>query len=332
MRVRIPSFHPTDGTRHKKTFLWFSFKNGFHHALVAKWIKAPEYESGDYEFESHRVYKNNGPLTYANRLQLPDLDSGFFSVRVRGGSLFQTFLRFLIYLKMRKTLNNEARRKIIISKNSLCEECGVGEEWNGKKLTLEVDHIDGNSQNNLNTNFRVLCPNCHSQTGTFSRRKYVSYKSIKIEDIENIIQLDWNLIDIFHGLKLNQRNPLCVNYIKNLLKNYSGSNIRIIRLKDKFIYGIVLEKTIKEKKIKYEYSRLSNDYLIKILIKNIEMSNISFTQHGWVKEVSKILLIKPQKVTSWMRREMPEFWNKKCFKRKGTIQVDAAIVQEHDVG
>lgn len=41
--------------------------------------------------------------------------------------------------------------------------CGQGVEWNGKKLVLEIDHIDGNCINNVFDNLRFICPNCHSQ-------------------------------------------------------------------------------------------------------------------------------------------------------------------------
>jgi Zn finger protein HypA/HybF involved in hydrogenase expression len=56
-------------------------------------------------------------------------------------------------------------------KKSKCEECGISETWNGKFLTLELDHIDGNNRNNSLDNLKILCPNCHSQTPTFRGRK-----------------------------------------------------------------------------------------------------------------------------------------------------------------
>ena len=51
-----------------------------------------------------------------------------------------------------------------------CESCGTGEMWNNKALTLQLDHIDGNSDNNSLDNLRILCPNCHTQTETYGAK------------------------------------------------------------------------------------------------------------------------------------------------------------------
>jgi hypothetical protein len=50
-----------------------------------------------------------------------------------------------------------------------CEICGIS-EWNGKSLTLEIDHIDGIHANNHPNNLRIICPNCHSQTDTYKAK------------------------------------------------------------------------------------------------------------------------------------------------------------------
>lgn len=52
-----------------------------------------------------------------------------------------------------------------------CAECGIDPMWNSKKLVLQLDHIDGDRLNNARANLRLLCPNCHSQTETFSTGK-----------------------------------------------------------------------------------------------------------------------------------------------------------------
>ena len=51
-----------------------------------------------------------------------------------------------------------------------CQICGLEKIWNDKKLTLIIDHINGNSSNNRPENLRLICPNCDSQLSTFNGR------------------------------------------------------------------------------------------------------------------------------------------------------------------
>jgi hypothetical protein len=41
----------------------------------------------------------------------------------------------------------------------------------GRPIPLEMDHIDGNNDNNVIDNLRILCSNCHAQTPTFRNRR-----------------------------------------------------------------------------------------------------------------------------------------------------------------
>ena len=47
-----------------------------------------------------------------------------------------------------------------------CEVCSIS-DWQGKPITLQVDHINGDAGNNEPDNIRLICPNCHSQTDSF---------------------------------------------------------------------------------------------------------------------------------------------------------------------
>ena len=63
-----------------------------------------------------------------------------------------------------------------------CAVCGIN-EWQNKSLTLEVNHKDGNAENNVLDNLEFLCPNCHSQTDTFrakNKNSARSYRRIKV--------------------------------------------------------------------------------------------------------------------------------------------------------
>lgn len=52
-----------------------------------------------------------------------------------------------------------------------CATCDGPPEWKGKPLVMVLDHINGKSNDHRKENLRLLCPNCNSQTSTFSRRK-----------------------------------------------------------------------------------------------------------------------------------------------------------------
>jgi len=51
-----------------------------------------------------------------------------------------------------------------------CAECNTEKTWNNKPITLEIDHVNGHSEDNRLENLRMLCPNCHSQTNTYRRK------------------------------------------------------------------------------------------------------------------------------------------------------------------
>lgn len=64
----------------------------------------------------------------------------------------------------------ETLKKYLLERDPRCSECEQGETWNGKPLTLQIDHIDGDSDNTRLSNCRLLCPNCHTQTETYGAK------------------------------------------------------------------------------------------------------------------------------------------------------------------
>lgn len=75
------------------------------------------------------------------------------------------------YAAMKCRVKGQLYKKALIAeglKKDVCEDCGQLPVWNGKELVLQIDHIDGDSANNKFENIKVCCPNCHSQTETWS--------------------------------------------------------------------------------------------------------------------------------------------------------------------
>lgn len=69
------------------------------------------------------------------------------------------------------TYNRSKLKGRIIKGNLIpyvCASCGNEGEWNGKPLSLQLDHENGINTDNRISNLRFLCPNCHTQTDTYA--------------------------------------------------------------------------------------------------------------------------------------------------------------------
>ena len=87
---------------------------------------------------------------------------------------------------------HHVKRRIIKEKllEYKCQCCGLGDEWNGKPIVLQLDHINGVNNDHRIENLRFVCPNCHTQQDTYSAKnrfnssrqpkKYVTKKSITV--------------------------------------------------------------------------------------------------------------------------------------------------------
>lgn len=69
-----------------------------------------------------------------------------------------------------KARTSNLRNALINFKENKCECCG-NTEWLGKPIKLEIHHIDGDNTNHDLNNLQLLCPNCHSFTDNYRKKK-----------------------------------------------------------------------------------------------------------------------------------------------------------------
>ena len=86
-------------------------------------------------------------------------------------------------------------RRHVINNNLIpyrCAICGCV-EWQGRTLSLELDHINGINNDNRIENLRFLCPNCHSQTTTYgSRNQQRNDSEYEIsDDLRDLIETEY---------------------------------------------------------------------------------------------------------------------------------------------
>lgn len=142
------------------------------------------------------------------------------------------------------TINSEVsnttlrRHYIKDNKKYECVICNIN-NWQNKNLTLEIDHINGIRNDNRIENLRFLCPNCHSQTDTYSNKNGSSNKN-RIDDQKKI---DISYCDICN-IETRGYGEICNNcrieqsmkfYVsKEELQNLIDSNLSIVKISKMF--------------------------------------------------------------------------------------------------
>lgn len=116
---------------------------GGNHKALTKWCSVHGLELPVFK----RVYSEDHAISLSTPDELVFIENSAYSSRAG------------IKKKLRK-----------IWKEWTCADCGIGEEWNGKSLTLQLEHRNGIWNDNRLENLELLCPNCHSQTDSFAGR------------------------------------------------------------------------------------------------------------------------------------------------------------------
>lgn len=108
-------------------------------------------------------------------------------------------------------INTLTLRRLMIEEGKpyKCEECDIIPMWNGKPLTIQIDHINGVNIDNRIENLRFLCPNCHTQTETHGNKSQRDKKyRIIYEDIGKISEKNCLVCEKMF-LPKNRNQTLC---------------------------------------------------------------------------------------------------------------------------
>lgn len=112
------------------------------------------------------------------------------------------------------------RRRVIDEQKHACNLCGLS-RWRGEKISLEIEHKDGNHFNDLRENLEALCPNCHSLTETWRGRNKDSRGKVSDEFLLEALQKTETIRQALIVVGLSPRGK---NYVraKNLLATLSN--------------------------------------------------------------------------------------------------------------
>ncbi len=73
------------------------------------------------------------------------------------------------YLQNKHSIQSFKLRNRLLKEGIFERQCSCcrGRTWLGAPIPLELDHINGDRDDNALKNLRLLCPNCHAQTPTY---------------------------------------------------------------------------------------------------------------------------------------------------------------------
>jgi 5-methylcytosine-specific restriction endonuclease McrA len=110
-----------------------------------------------------------------------------------------------------------------------CERCGNEGEWMGQTMTLELHHINGDHFDNRLENLQILCPNCHSLTDSYRRRKAIRRKEIPKVIRRNAYSCKCLYCGNEFGTDRGNRKFCCLDHYRKYSQNIVGDDSSIKR-------------------------------------------------------------------------------------------------------
>lgn len=117
--------------------------------------------------------------------------------------------------------SHSLRRRLIREglMSPICSNCGLS-EWQGMPIPLELDHRDGDRNNQELANLRLLCPNCHALTPTYRGRNRKGRSAAKMLPTagSDIMAANARVVELVDTRDLRNLSPLGETPKVNLVK------------------------------------------------------------------------------------------------------------------
>ena len=178
--------------------------------------------------------------------------------------------------------------------NYKCMSCGYDKKRACGASILEVDHVDGNHDNNNLGNLRVLCPNCHALTPKYRNWSNEGNKK-----------------------RASSLRPGNTGYDERH-KMYEVKRLeRQFKIEEKKARRAELEYD--KKKVSREFEKIKSSFHEKFVQKVNELhesKEIDFSKYGWVQLLAERCNEHPQVIGRRVRSLMPDFYLEHCFSRR----------------
>lgn len=157
-------------------------EDAWYKAIARGVVKAPKPKQNRgaqtrYDWDAVQRYYDEGH-TYRECRTFFGFAATTWQLAVKRGAITARGQRWPIAKLLNEGRCNSSIKHRLVTEGLLeekCSECGLT-EWRGKKLCVQLDHINGINTDNRLENLRMLCPNCHSQTETFGTRNWIVQK------------------------------------------------------------------------------------------------------------------------------------------------------------